>query len=92
MGKVVRKKKKKGKVQLIRDDFNVYSILQNCNTDENSYNLNGCIEENSLYVINDKSESQIGDLKRRPSNLNLVFASEEISDDMEYFQQEDTWK
>lgn len=50
------------------------------------------MEENSLYVINDKSESQIGDLKRRPSNLDLVFASEEISDDMEYFQEEDTWK
>lgn len=31
------------------------------------------------------------DVKRRPTNLDLVFVSEEISDDMKYIQEEDTW-
>lgn len=49
------------------------------------------MEEKGLYIINDKTETWIGDVKRNPTNLDLFFASEEISDDMKYRQEEDIW-
>lgn len=84
--------KKKDKIWIVGGDFNAHSTVWNCNnTDENGYNLNNNMEEKGMYVINDRTESWIGDTKRRLSNLDLVFASEEISDNMEYIQEKDTW-
>lgn len=86
------KNKKKEEIWIIGGDFNAHNTIWNCNnTDINGYNLNVSMEEKGLYIINDKTETWIGDVKRNPTNLDLFFASEEISDDMKYRQEEDTW-
>lgn len=38
-----------------------------------------------------KRNHESEDVKRRPTNLDLVFASEEISDDKKYIQEKDAW-
>lgn len=49
------------------------------------------MEENGLYIVNVKTETWIGDRVRRPRNLDLAFASEEIVGGMKYKQLEDSW-
>lgn len=49
------------------------------------------MEEKGLYVVNDKTDSWIGNKNNETANLDLMLASEEISDTIEYKQEKDTW-
>lgn len=47
--------------------------------------------ENGLYVMNTDTETWMSDQKRKPSNLDLAFTSEDISGRVAYRQSKDTW-
>lgn len=49
------------------------------------------MEEYGLYVVNTDSEIWMGDRKKRPSNLVLAFASDDILGGISYSQGRDTW-
>lgn len=42
------------------------------------------MEEKGMYIVNDRSITWVGDVRRKETNLDLIFASEEIADGISY--------
>lgn len=79
------KNKKNEQTWIIGGDFNSHNVTWNCrNTDINGNNLNKAMEEKGMYVINEDTESWMGDYRRKPANLDLIFASEDIRGIIKY--------
>lgn len=86
------KTKKQDQKWIIMGNFDAHNREWNCRrTNEESETLLEVMEENGLYIVNVKTETWIGDSVRRPRNLDLAFASEEIVGGMKYKQLEDSW-
>lgn len=49
------------------------------------------IEEQGLYIMNQDTKSWMGDRKRKPSNLDLCFATEEIEGRVTSQQEKEVW-
>lgn len=76
---------------MIGSDFNAHNMIWNCRTtDINGNNLKKAMKEKGLYIIKEDTETWIGDYRRRPSNLDLIFASEDIGGAIKYVQTKDT--
>lgn len=74
-------------------DFNVHNILWNCRgRNRNGSKLHKAMEEKGMYIVNDRSITWIGDVRRKETNLDLIFASEEIADGISYRQERDSWR
>lgn len=77
------KTKKQDQKWIIMGNFNAHNREWNCRrTNEESETLLEVMGENGLYIVNVKTETWIGDSVRRPRNLDLAFASEEIVGEM----------
>lgn len=77
---------------IIAGDFNAHHMTWNCDrTDSNGDKLSDEMEEKGMIIINDRSKSRIGEGVGADSNLDLLFASENIADKFNYRQHEDPW-
>lgn len=52
----------------------------------------GRMEEKGMYIVNDKLITWIGDIRRKETNLDLIFGSEEIADGISYRQERESWR
>lgn len=77
---------------MIAGEFNVHNVLWNYrDTDRNGSKLHESMEEKGMYIINDRTMTWNGDERRRETNLDLMFASEEIVEGSKYRQEKDSW-
>lgn len=49
------------------------------------------MEEKEMYIVNWDTKSRIGEGGRRDSNIDLIFCSENIYDEIKYKQVDDSW-
>lgn len=83
---------KKYKNVLLIGDFNAYNTIWNCNdTDKNGEILQEEMEEEGFFVINRSILSRISEGGSTPSNIDLMFSSEDIFEIISYKQIEDSW-
>lgn len=79
-------------VTVITGDFNAHNRQWNCSkTDRNGLLLEEAMWENDMYVINDNTMSYLGDTHRAMSNIDLIFTTENLVNEIKYEQIEDTW-
>lgn len=84
---------KKLKNVLLVGDFNAHNTIWNCgDTDKNGEILQKEMEEEGFFVINRNSKSRISEGGSLPSNIDLMFCSEDIFEIITYKQIEDTWE
>lgn len=88
---IVEKIKKLKNVMVI-GDFNAHNTNWNCEyTDRNGERLQEEMEEEGFFAVNDKTKSRISEAGSIPSNLDLMFSSENIFELIDYKQKQDTW-
>lgn len=81
-----------GQLWLMAGDYNAHSKNWNClRNNKVGIDLNEAMEDKGLYVVNESTSSWLGDNRRKASNLDLAFTTEEIYDRIKYKQGKDTW-
>lgn len=76
---------------MVIGDFNAHNTNWNCeHTDRNEEILQE-MEEEGFFAVNDKTKSRISEVGSVPSNLDLMFSSEDIFKLIDYKQEQDTW-
>lgn len=76
----------------IAGDCNAHNVVWNCkDTDGNESNLYEIMEENGIYIVNKSMMTWTGDGRRKESNLDLYFTSDEIIEGIKYKQKNDSW-
>lgn len=82
----------RGEKNIIMGDFNAHNEEWNCyTTDTNGQRLSEESYLNDLYVVNRDTKTRIDAAGRYNSNLDLMFATEELLGIIEYTQYNDTW-
>lgn len=72
--------------------FNSHYIAWNCeDIDKNGKNIMEKMEEKEMYIVNWNIKSRIGEGGRKDFNIDLIFCSENIYDEIKCNQIEDTW-
>lgn len=78
---------------IIPGDFNAHNRAWNCDmTDNNGTKLEEEMEEKEMFIINVDSKSRIGEGANRDSNIDLLFATKNIADKINYTQNDDAWE
>ncbi|CAL1681213.1 unnamed protein product [Lasius platythorax] len=73
-------------------DFNAHSQVWNCgDTDSNGNNLLEEAEDMHMVIVNRDTLSRIEEGGVRPSNLDLMFTTNDIFDLLTYKQEKDSW-
>ncbi|XP_077265724.1 uncharacterized protein LOC143899358 isoform X2 [Temnothorax americanus] len=77
---------------IILGDFNAHNTLWNCDlTNENGDTLLDIMNEKDLLCVNVDTKSRLGYSGQRDSNLDLLFCSMGMIDEMECCQEDDNW-
>lgn len=78
--------------RIIVGDFNAHNTVWNCkDSDRNGERLLEEFEEEDLLIVNDDTKSRMGSLGQRDTNIDLIFASGEMLNYLEYSQEKDSW-
>lgn len=73
-------------------DFNAHNTMWNCDkTDFSGDLLQEDIDCEDMYIINKDTKSRLGNSGQRDTNIDLMFATEEILEETKYEQMSDTW-
>ncbi|XP_077277505.1 uncharacterized protein LOC143905790 [Temnothorax americanus] len=77
---------------IVLGDFNAHNTLWNCDsTNESGDTLLDIMNDKDLLCVNVDTKSRLGYSGQRDSNLDLLFCSMGIIDEMECCQEEDKW-
>lgn len=78
---------------IIAGDFNAHHNGWNCiNIDRNGENLYATMYKNGYICINNDTKSRMGYNNQTASNLDLIFANNDLIDIIDYQQNEDSWE
>lgn len=82
---------KKLKNVIVVGNFNAHNTNWNCeDTDKNGEILQEEMEEEGFFVVNRNTKSRISECGSVPSNIDLMFSSEDLFEIITYRQEEDT--
>lgn len=78
---------------IIAGDFNAHNRIWNCkSTDRVGDDLQEDMLDEDMYIINRDTEFRVGEGNQCNSNIDLIFASENLVDKIDYEQGQDTWE
>ncbi|KAK0160438.1 hypothetical protein PV328_007848 [Microctonus aethiopoides] len=77
---------------IVMGDFNAHNMMWNCQTtDRNGEYLHEIMDQNGYICSNQETQSRIGYIGQRSSNIDLIFSTTNLIDKIDIKQNEDSW-
>lgn len=74
----------KGLESIVAGDFNAHNTVWNChNTDVHEENLFEVMNNNEFIYCNQETQSKFVDVRQNPSNIDLIFSTSQLADEIE---------